>query len=356
MLVKGDRRAFTRAYLRASKILGLGTLEVVTSYRGVIDKFNESFLKSLDVDFRRVSLRDVPEDHVSEPGGIIRDVWGIGWQKAGDFWSPVDFPLKNATIDDLQRYAWPDPRDERRFKGLREEAEFKWKNTPYAIIAKMPNHVYGVLTQSIYLRGMENFFVDLIMNKEFASELMERVLQYHFGLYERYLEEVGEFINIFHTADDLGTQAGPYFSLDLYREMIKPKEKRLMDLIESRTEAKILYHCDGAITTFIDDLIEIGVDILNPLQPLPKMDPGMLKKSFGERLSFHAGIDQQRVLTKGTPDEVKEEVKRRIKELAPGGGYILAAAQTIMPEVSGVNVIEMFRAARQHGDYPIRDL
>ena len=347
---------YPEPYLQAAKILGLGQLEVVTSYRGVIDKFDESFLKSLEVDFRRVSLRDVPEDQVSEPGGTIRDVWGIGWQKAGDFWSPVDLPLKDATIDDLQRYPWPDPRDERRFKGLREEAEFKWKNTPYAIIAKMPNHVYGVLTQSIYLRGMENFFVDLMMNKEFASELMERVLQYHLGLYERYLEEVGKFINIFHTADDLGTQAGPYFSQDLYREMIKPKEKRLMDLIRGKTEAKILYHCDGAITTFIDDLIEIGVDILNPVQPLPKLEPLMLKETFGRRLSFHGGIDQQQVLTKGTTDEVKEDVKRRINELGPGGGYILAAAQTIMPEVSGENVIEMIRAAREYGSYPIREL
>ncbi len=347
---------YREPYLKALAVLGLGESEIITSPRGVIDQFDERFLKSLDIDFRRVSLRDVPEGQVFEPGDILRDEWGIGWKKAGFFVSPVDHPLKDATIDDLQCYPWPDPRDERRFKGLREEAEFKWKNTDYSLIAKQPNHIYGILTQSIYLRGMESFFMDLVINKEFALELMEKVLEYHLKLYERYLEEVGEFVNIVHTADDLGTQTGPYFSLEMYREMIKPKEKEFLDLIKNKTEAKILYHSDGAISTFIEDLIEIGVNILNPIQPSEAMDPLVLKGSFGDRLSFHGGIDQHEVLPQGTPDEVGEEVKRRIQQLASGGGYILAAAQTIMPEVPGENVVQMFRTAREYGNYPINGL
>lgn len=344
---------YPEPYLKAAEILGLKSLQTVTSSRGVMERLDEDFLKRLGVDFRRVALRDVPEDAAPGPGGTTRDVWGIGWTKSGHFWSPLEAPLKDATIDDLQRYPWPDPADERRFKGLREEAEFKSKNTPYAIVAKMPNHVYGVLTQSIYLRGMENFFVDLILNKQFASALMERVLQYHLGLYERYLDEVGAFIDIFHTADDLGTQDAPYFSLDLYREMIEPMQRRLLGLVKDKTEAEVLYHCDGDITHFLDDLIGMGVDILNPVQPLPKMQPSMLKKRFGDRLSFHGGVDQQRVLTRGTAEEVSSEVMRRVAELGAGGGYILAAAQTIMPEVPGENVVQMFSAARKYGVYPL---
>ena len=345
---------YLEPYLKTGERLGLGQLDVALSPRDVVDRFDERFLKSLDIDFRRVSLRDVPEDKVLEPNGMRRDVWGIGWKNTGAFWSPVDHPLKDATLDDLQRYPWPDPLDERRFKGIREEAEFLYRNTPYALIAKEPSHIYGVLTQAIYLRGMENFFVDLAMNKEFASELMEKVSEYHLRLYRRYLEEVGEFVQIVHTSDDLGTQTAPYFSLRMYREMIKPKQKELMAHIKDKSEAKIFYHADGAISTLIDDLMEIGVDILNPIEPAVKgMDPAILKTSFGERLTFHGGISQQQVLSRGTPDQVKEEVKQRIRELGRGGGYILAAAQTIVPEVPAENIVEMFRAARQYGTYPI---
>jgi uroporphyrinogen decarboxylase len=344
---------YPEPYFKASKLLGLGESEIVTSSRGVIDNFDERFLESLGIDFRRVSLRDVPEDRVSEPEGIVRDQWGIGWKKFNHFWSPVKQPLKDATLDDLKRYPWPNPDDERRFKGLKEEAAYKCKNTRYAIVAKQPSHVYGILTQSIYLRGMENFFMDLVINKELALELLERVGDYHVRLYERYLEEVGEFVHIVHTAADLGTQTGPYFSLGMYREMIKPTEKKFFKAIKNKTEAKILYHSDGAISTLIDDLIEIGVDILNPVQPSEEMDPAVLKSSFGDRISFHGGIDQHRILPQGTEDEVREEVKKRIQQLAPGGGYILAAAQTIMPEVPGENVVQMFRSARKYGSYPI---
>ena len=340
-------------YLLSAKILGMDEMEVITSSRGVIDRFDEKYLRALDVDFRRVSLRDVPEDQTEEPGGIVRDQWGIGWKKSERFWSPIQQPLKEATIDDLRRYPWPDPHDERRFKGLKEEAEYKWENTPYAIVAKQPSHVYGVLTQSIYLRGMENFFMDLVINKEFALELLQKVLEYHVKIYVRYLEEVGAFINIVHTADDLGTQTGPYFSLEMFREMIKPKEKEFFDALKNKTEAKILYHSDGAISSYIDDLIEIGVDILNPVQPSEAMDPAALKTSFGDRISFHGGIDQHRVLPQGSVGDVETEVKKRIRQLAPGGGYILAAAQTIMPEVPGENVVQMFRTAREYGNYPI---
>lgn len=345
---------YVQPYVKTMEALGFGRPEtVIVSPRGVVDGFDERFLKAFGIDFRRIGLHVIPEDQVTESDNSFRDEWGIGWRKAGYFVSPVDHPLKDATMDDLKRYKWPDPGDERRFKGVREEAEFKWKNTDYAIVAKQPSNTYGVLTQSIYLRGMENFFMDLVINKEFASELLKHVTDYHVGLYENYLDLVGDFVNIVHTSDDLGTQTGPYFSIEMYRELIKPHERRLMSAIKNKAEAKILFHSDGAITSLIDDLIEIGVDILNPVQPSHEMDPMSLKKTFGGRISFHGGIDQHRALTTGTKDDVREEVELRIRQLAPGGGYILAAAQTVMPEVLAENIISMFETARQKGDYPI---
>ena len=345
---------YLEPYQKTGERLGLGQLEVAMSPRDVVDGFDERLLRALEIDFRRVSLRDVPEDRVLEPSGLIRDVWGIGWMNSGAFWSPTDHPLKEATIDDLQNYPWPDALDERRFRGIREEAEFLYKKTPYALVAKEPSHIYGVLTQAIYMRGMEEFFCDLALNKEFAVELMEKILDYHGKLYTRFLEEVGEFVQIVHTSDDLGTQVAPYFSLAMYRDLIKPKQKALMAHIKDRSGAKIFYHCDGAVSSLIDDLIEIGVDILNPIEAAVKgMDPAILKKSFGDRLCFHGGISQQQVLSRGTPEQVLNEVKQRIAELGHGGGYILAAAQTIVPEIPADNIVEMFRAARKYGTYPL---
>lgn len=346
---------YLEPYRRTGEYLGLGELEVALSPRDVVDRFDERFLRALEIDFRRVGLRDVPEDKYLEPSGMLRDVWGIGWRKADAFWSPVDHPLRDATIDDLQKYPWPDPLDLRRFKGIREEAEHLYKNTSYALIAKEPGHMYGVLTQAIYMRGMDNFFVDLALNKEFAVELMEKIADYHVKLYGRYMEEVGEYIQIVHTSDDLGTQTAPYFSLKMYRELIKPKQKQLMSDIKDKTEAKILYHSDGAISTLIDDLLEIGVDILNPIEAAVRgMEPASLKTSFGEKLIFHGGISQQQVLSRGNPEQVREEVRTRIRELGHGGGYILAAAQTIVPEIPAENIVEMFRAAKEYGTYPLK--
>jgi uroporphyrinogen decarboxylase len=344
---------YCQPYLDVAQCLGLGQVEYALSPREVLDRFDERLLQSLDIDFRRVSLRDVPEDKLMEPSGMLRDVWGIGWRRTGAFWSPFEHPLKNATIDDLHKYPWPDPLDERRFKGVREEAEFLHKKTGYAVVAKEPSHIYGILAQSVYMRGMEDFFCDLALNKEFAHELMQKVLDYHLKLYGRYLEEVGEFIEIVHTSDDLGTQTAPYFSPAMYREMLKPKQKQLFAHLKE-TGAKILYHSDGAISMLIDDLIEIGVDTLNPIEAaVTGMEPAVLKKAFGDRLCFHGGISQQQCLSTGSPDRVRAEVRQRIGEIGRGGGYILAAAQTIVPEVPGRNIVEMFRAAREYGKYPL---
>jgi len=356
-IVLGQGRArtiYVEPYLKTAEVLGLGPLEIVIGRRNEIARFDEGLLQALDIDFRGLNLRYTPQYQTFKPEiGIQRDEWGVGWKQTGPYWSPVDHPLKDATIDDLNDYSWPDPDDEQYFKGLREEAEFKFKNTMYSLYAAVPDHACGITTTYHRMRGMDNFFMDLLINKEFASELMDRILKHHLKIYEHYLDEVGEFIDVIDTGDDLGTQQGPYFSLDLWREMIKPKEKQLMDLIQNKTEAKIFYHCDGAISGFIDDLIEIGVSILNPVQPLAKgMDPAGLKAAFGDRLSFQGAVDTQQALV-GSISDVEAEIKKRIEQLAPGGGYILSAVHNIVPEVTGENVVHMYRCARKYGSYPI---
>ena len=259
-------------YRKISKILGFTEVNIVYSPRATIDSFDERILTAFDIDFRRISLRNLPV-LLEDAKGIRYDIWGIGWKRSEDFWSPFYAPLREATIDDLDKYNWPDPNDQRYFFGLRDEAKYKFKNTNYALVANQPNLAYGVMTTAYFMRGMDQFFMDLAINKAFAILLMDKVLEYHLQLYEKYLDEVGEYIEVIQTGDDLGMQTGPFFSLDMYRETIKPKEKTLMDLIKNKTKAKIFYHCDGSVFSFIEDLIEPSDKILDlgPFNPFSRI-------------------------------------------------------------------------------------
>ena len=144
-------------------------------------------------------------------------------------------------------------------------------------------------------------------------------------------------------------------SLELYRELVKPYQKELFSFIKERTEAKLFYHTCGSVVKHLEDLIEIGVDIINPVQVSAKdMDTARLKQNYGQRLVFWGGIDTQHVLPFGTEEEVAEEVKRRIKDLAPGGGYILGPVHNVQPDVPPQNLVQVFQAASQYGVYPIR--
>jgi uroporphyrinogen decarboxylase len=170
------------------------------------------------------------------------------------------------------------------------------------------------------------------------------------------LEEAGDEVDVLITGDDLGSQSAPLISPRMYRKLIKPYHAELMSAIKRRTKAKIFYHSDGDIYPLIGDLIDIGVDLLNPVQvSAGEMgDTARLKKMFGDRLSFCGAIDSQEVLPHGTPDDVQREVRRRIKDLAPGGGYVLASVHCLQPDVPPENVIAMFDEALSAGRYPLR--
>ncbi len=161
-------------------------------------------------------------------------------------------------------------------------------------------------------------------------------------------------MDIVVTSDDLGTQKSMLMSPGMYRELIKPMQARLMALIRRKTQAKIFYHSCGSIAPVIPDLIEIGVQILNPVQPLAEgMDSASLKAAFGDRLTFHGGIDQQQCMTAGTPDDVTREVALRARLLGRGGGYIMAVVHNVMPDVPVENVLALFDSARTAGLYPV---
>ena len=283
------------------------------------------------------------------------DGWGCLWERRAGalYYEVVDSPIRTATIDDLDRYPWPELAHPSRFEGLREKAK-AIRDAGYAVVA-----LSGVtpFEQSYMLRGVEQWMLDLAGDPDFALAIMRKITDLMKASVIKLLEEAGDTIDVLVTGDDLGSQTSTLISPKMYRRLIKPFHVELMSEIKQRTKAKIFYHSDGNIYSLLPDLIEIGVDLLNPVQVNAgdMGDTARLKREFGDRLSFCGAIDTGWVLPSGTPDDVRAEVRRRIKDLGPGGGYILASVHCIQPDVPVENVIAMLDEAKVAGKYPIQN-
>jgi uroporphyrinogen decarboxylase len=281
------------------------------------------------------------------PDGSYQDEWGVLRSRPpGSLYYDLSKPplQGDRTPADLERYPWPDPHDPGRCRGLAEEARQLRAETDYALVLNMPG---GIVHQAQFLRGFEDWFTDLIANPALFQALMEQLADLWVEMAVDELEAAGDCADICFYGDDMAFQNGPMMSMELYRKLIKPHHRWLFATIKSRTSAKILYHTCGSVVHLIPDLIEIGVDALNPVQVSAKgMDSKRLKQEFGKDLAFWGAIDTQRVLPFGTPDEVAAEVRKRIEDLAPGGGYVLCAVHNIQADVSAQNICTMYDAAR----------
>ena len=291
----------------------------------------------------------------SEPGTMV-DIWGVTWKQqpfgeSGYYWELARNPLADATIADLNHYPWPDPLDPGFTSGLRADAESLFTSTEYAIEASGGFSSFWELAG--FLRGLEQLLMDLVLNPRFVEALMEKLLEINLAGTEQFLEAVGSYIQIYRTADDLATQGGLLMSLDMYRSRLKPYHRKYSDFVKSHTSAAILYHSCGNITNLIDDLVEIGVDAINPVQVSAMPETAKLKSQFGDKITFWGGIDTQHVLPHGSVEDVKAEVRRRIHDLAPGGGFVLSAVHSIQADVPPENIVAMADAARKYGSYPI---
>jgi uroporphyrinogen decarboxylase len=316
--------------------------------------YDERLLEKLDIDFRHVWFQspDKPKSKL-HPDGTVTDEWGITWSREGSY--PVEFPLKDADIKDLETYPWPMPDAGWNVDQLRERSKYLYENTDYAVVAKAVYGGGGIFERCYYLRSIDNFFVDMTVNKEFAKYLLDKVVEVEMAYWKIYLNAVGPYVHIIQRASDLGTQLSPFISPQMYREFLKPVERRIMEYLKSLApQAKLWFHSCGAVSSLIDDFIDIGVQILNPVQPLAAgMDSFDLKKRYGRRLSFHGGIDLQEALP-GSKDDVRKEVETRIQAFGPGGGYILAPANHIQHDTPAENVVLLYTYAREYGRYPLK--
>jgi uroporphyrinogen decarboxylase len=318
---------------------------------------DEDVLRHFQVDFRRVDLGP-PDDWQDEPVGEdgYRDEWGVvrARPRGGFYYDLIDSPIKEDTLEAIERHRWPDPYDPGRFRGLRERARELHDETNFAVVLVVN---CAFFLRCAELRGWENFYVDLAGNPKFACALMDRYLDIRLRIAEKALEEVGDNIDIIMvSSDDLGMNDRTILSPKMYRELIKPRQKQTFDFFKDRTAAKLFYHCDGAIYPIIEDLIEIGVEALNPVQvsAAGMGNTKKLKAEFGDRLTFWGAIDTHQVLPYGTPEKVRKEVRRRLSDFGPGGGYVICSVHNIQPEVPPENVVAMFDAAYSLGEYPLK--
>ena len=318
---------------------------------------DEQILNRFSIDCRHVRPPVKTEPELTDTGDdkiTFIDEWGVKRIVDSGYASIIEYPLQTAALEDLDSYDWPDPREMFDYSGIRGQALQLYHDGDYAIVGSMgsPGNIFE---QSWYLRGMTEFFMDLVDNKDFAHALMSKITKIRKQNADYFLREVGEYLDVFQLADDLAMQNGPYMSPDLYREMIKPYQIELFEFVKSLTSAKIYYHSCGSITRLLDDLIDVGVDILNPVQVTAEgMETDQLKQRFGKRLSFWGAIDTTEILPNGTTGDVRNEVRRVIHDLAPGGGFVLSSVHNLQPDIPPENIMAMFEAASQYGRYPIQ--
>jgi uroporphyrinogen decarboxylase len=309
--------------------------------RGVLDLEPEAIRK-------RNRERDPHSDYV--------DSWGSGQTEItpGD-WFPSVHPLPTARSEkELEAYqGWPDMSDPTRIAHVKENAKRLADENQYAILAT-PWLLFP-FERAYAMQGMEAFLLNMAMDPDFAHALMKKIAVYCKQLMGRFLAELGDNVDIIKIGDDLGTQKSLMISPKMYRELLKPIHADFISFIKERTKAKVLFHSDGDVATLIDDFVEIGVDILNPIQTSAgtMSDLASLKKRFGKNIIFCGGIDTHRVLPFGTVEEVRDEVRRVMQILGPGGGCMIGAVHTIMDDVPPENVLAMVDAVEEFGHYPL---
>lgn len=270
--------------------------------------------------------------------------------KQGYYFEPAYFPLAKvenpAQLDEYSEYFETYDRPfflDESFNEIGARAKALYEDTEYAIVG---NFMVHLLAAGQFLRGFDNFLVDLMVNKSLAYGILERLLDAYKKRAEEYTKQVGQYVQVILVNDDLGTQIAPMISLECYREMILPFQKKLFGFIKEHTDAFLLLHSCGSVYQFIPDLIEAGIDALNPVQvTAADMDSKKLKQEFGQYITFWGGgCDTQHVLNSGTPQQVREEVKRRVNDFSPGGGFVFTQVHNIQPDVPPENVVAMYEA------------
>ena len=349
------------AYEALLKYWGMGGEVEIMDAVQQLAKPSEAVLERLHVDTRYIAAGAAADFK----GGIVAcerdgrhwhdltDEFGVRWsmpEETPHFMDITHHPLAHATVDDVRAYPFPKGDDQGRFAGLRAKALEIRNETPYAAVSGISGVVYEICW---YMRGLEQWFMDMMTDESFCEALIDRTCQFWMDWFRVFLDEVGDVVDVIMIGDDLAGQQGCLFSPDFYRRVVKPRHKRLVQYIRSRTSAKIWYHTCGACRTLVPELLDNGINILNPVQiSANSMEPGVLKNEFGGRLSFWGGaIDSQHILPSATPEQVREAVRQNLEVWKPGGGYVFNNVHNIQVGVPPENIEALYAAAYEFGFY-----
>jgi uroporphyrinogen decarboxylase len=348
------------AYIDLKRFLGLPQEEIaMLDYVQQLPYLTEDLLQRFQVDFRMVQLpaATAPGLSIFEEGDYLAfiDRWGSKLhmpRQGGLYFDWVDFPIKSTSLQALDEYNWPRPDPLENNLRLRDQAKSLYETTDFALVGSAVIGG-GIFEQPARTMGLENFLMALVREPQFVDRLMDRITDIYIESCHNYLDLLGDYIQVFTFWDDVCTQDGWMIHPDLYRKLIKPKQKRLVEAIKKKTQAKLFYHSCGATFDLIPDLIDLGFDILNPVQVSARgMDSKRLKQTYGKDIVFWGGaVDTQSVLPFGKPQDVADEAKRRIDDLAPGGGFVFAAVHNIQAFVPPENIVALFDTALEYGRY-----
>lgn len=339
------------AYEEMLAYLGLEEEWTWESLRGHTARVSEQVRQHLGLDCVQVSVSGPPPVRAWGEGGLecYQDEWGVVWAcPPGGHYYTLSVPLAGElSPSDLGAYAWPDPTEPAWVADLVDRVDAARRLGDYTICLNMP---VGFVHQSQFIRGYEEWLTDLLLNRSVAEALMDRVLEFQLEVYARALKVVGDRVDVVCFGDDIGFQDGPMVSPRIYEQVIAPRQRRVFDTLHARSPAPLYYHTCGSVASMIPQLIDMGVDVLNPVQvSAAGMQPAALKSEFGNDLCFWGAIDTQSVLPYGSTQDVRAEVRRRIDELADGGGYVLAAVHNVQQGMPAANVAAMFDEARRYG-------
>jgi len=308
----------------------------------------EECLRALGVDVRWVSPGTAAgwKSRTFEDGSWD-DEWGVRWWGYYNTTRVVHHPLASAQdTSDIEKFSWLDPQAPERLESLGRDLD--GISPDYGIIFGAGGNL---LERSWYLRGFKEFLIDLRSRRKMAEAILDRVMDFHRGITVAALEKFGDRIDVVFTADDLGDQKNLFFTPQLWRDVFKPRYASLFSEYKKHG-VKVMFHSDWNCFPLIPDLVDAGLDILNPVQPMAsQMDPASVKEAFGDRLAFHGTICIQRTLPFGTADDVRAEVMERLGTVAVGGGLILSPTHSVLADVPVENIIALYDAVNKYGMY-----
>lgn len=347
------------AYNRLLQHLGIDRQAEVFDWLRQNARPDEDLLQRLGVDTRKVypgrpeSWAFAPRE--TEQGLYVEDEWGCGFIKTPStlYYNLCHSPLADAKIDDLETYPWPDPKDPGYVKGVEETARRLSEEGEFAIVGDFAWETW--FERAWKLRGMEKFYMDMIMEPDLISALLDKTLNLHLEFLDHVLSACGKNLDVVIQGGDLGSQETTLMSPQAYRTFIKPRQVKAVEKIREHTSAKIFWHSCGAVESLIEDFIDVGIDILNPVQVRAAgMDAEKLKKKYGGRIAFWGGVDSQQVLPYGTAADVENEVRHLLGHMAPGGGLVVCAVHNIQADVPAENICSLYDSVKKWGRYPIQ--